>query len=244
MREEYNMEISEKLRDFLLRNDVGKLFTDDDFESLYKKAAGISRSDPDRCFVAELTQVLYAAKIDPLQYMDYIPGEFLRASDIKRFIIPDHIKRIGKSAFHACDALKDVDIPGSVKSIGSSAFSLCESLTSINIPDSAVSIGRYALYNCGGLTEVIIPDSVTSIGDGALWGCDKLIGVTIGSGITRIPYSILAECTKLRKINYNGIMDQWKKIGTRGSRDIRDCTITCIDGTLEWDDEIKGWMET
>lgn len=138
------MEISKKLKDFLFQDSVEELINENDFEGLYKKVRGT-------CPVGELTPVLYAAGIDPLRYLVYIPDGFLEYSDIEHFTIPNHIK-----------------------SIGSRAFSGCNELTSIALGNGIESIGGYAFHGCEELMNVTIGSGVTEIEFGAFAGCTKL----------------------------------------------------------------------
>lgn len=152
--------------------------------------------------------------------MDYIPDHFLYESDVEHFTIPSHIKKVGRYAFLGC-----------------------RKLTSVTIPDSVTSIGNGAFWGCSSLTDITIPNSVTSIGGAAFYDCNNLTSITIGSGVKRLLASTFAGCISLRKINYNGTMSQWKKIGTKGSKNIRNCKVICSDGNLEWDRIFSEWME-
>ena len=67
--------------------------------------------------------------------------------------------------------VKSYVIPSSVTRIGDSAFYGCNSLSEIVIPSSVTSIGHHAFYGCRSLSEIVIPSSVTSIGDSAFYKC-------------------------------------------------------------------------
>ena len=74
--------------------------------------------------------------------------------------IPDHVTRIGTSAFDCCSSMEEVRIPDSVTEIGDCAFQHCASLREIDIPDSVVGIGSFAFLCCRYLERVHIPQSV------------------------------------------------------------------------------------
>ena len=103
-------------------------------------------------FISNLTYLLVAAGIDPLNYMDEIP-----------------IK-----CFYMCDDLVSIEIPNNITSINDSAFDGCSGLKSVTIGNSVTSIGEWAFFDCSGLTSVTIPDSVASIGKWAFYGCSSL----------------------------------------------------------------------
>ena len=101
------------------------------------------------------TDAMLAAGIDPLmQGLNYIPNYFLYLSDIKSFIIPDHIKSIGYQAFENCYNLTSVTIGNNVTSLGEDAFAVCRKLTNVIMPSSVTSIGRFAFAYCKKLAQI------------------------------------------------------------------------------------------
>lgn len=235
-------------KDFLSRADVQEALKDSDFKSLYSKSyRGASK----------ITELLNTLGIDPLNYLTYIPDNFLFYTQIKSIDIPDHIKEIGDSAFCGCSGLTSVTIPDNVRSIGDAAFLKCSSLknitlpssitnidretfaecsglTSIIIPDSVMSIGDYAFFRCSNLKSIKIPNSVMSIGEQAFYSCAGLTNVVIPDSVTSIGYDAFGYCVMLTQINYIGTKDQWSKInletGWNEGSPIK--TIHCIDGDI------------
>lgn len=139
---------------------------------------------------------------------------------IKSVIIPDSVKRIGKSAFEDCNKLEEITIPESVTTIDDSAFLRCTGLISVTIPDSVTYLGRGAFaycmslksvsisdniksidnsvfYRCSGLESVIIPDGVETIGPGAFDYCHKLSSVTIPDSVKTIETEAFYFCKSL-----------------------------------------------
>ena len=53
---------------------------------------------------------------------------FLFCSNLKSFIIPECIKKIGSHAFYQCSSLKYVTIPKSIQHIDKTAFDACGQL--------------------------------------------------------------------------------------------------------------------
>ncbi|MDA8222599.1 MAG: leucine-rich repeat domain-containing protein, partial [Desulfitobacterium hafniense] len=69
-------------------------------------------------------------------------------SDIKTFVMPDSVTRVGDSAFYWCNKLTSVTLSANLRTMGASAFYNCTALTSITLPDTLESIGASALANC------------------------------------------------------------------------------------------------
>ena len=134
-------------------------------------------------------------------YYDYEAPWYSRREEIKKVVIKNGVKNIGKYAFKNCKNLTSIKIPNSVTSIGNSAFDGCNSLTSIEIPNSVTSIGDWAFYSCASLTSIEIPNSVTSIGDRAFEFCTGLISINIPNSITSIGDDAFDNCTSLTSIN-------------------------------------------
>ena len=158
---------------------------------------------------SKLTELFLDAGLEPLEYMQAIPANYLAYSKLTSITIPENITSIGRCAFSGCDGLKSITIPDSVTSIGSAAFE-----------------------NCSGLTSIVIPDSVTSIDHWAFQYCTGLTSATIGNGVKSISRYAFWDCASLKDIYFNGTKDQWNVIKKIDSG-IKNCTIHCTDGDLE-----------
>ena len=158
---------------------------------------------------SKLTELFLDAGLEPLEYMQAIPANYLAYSKLTSITIPENITSIGRCAFSGCDGLMNITIPDSVTSIGSAAFE-----------------------NCSGLTSIVIPDSVTSIDHWAFQYCTGLTSATIGNGVKSISRYAFWDCASLKDIYFNGTKDQWNVIKKIDSG-IKNCTIHCTDGDLE-----------
>ena len=158
---------------------------------------------------SKLTELFLDAGLEPLEYMQAVPANYLAYSKLTSITIPENITSIGRCA-----------------------FSSCEELTSITIPDSVTSIGSAAFEHCSGLTSIVIPDSVTSIDHWAFQYCTGLTSATIGNGVKSISRYAFWDCASLKDIYFNGTKDQWNVIKKIDSG-IKNCTIHCTDGDLE-----------
>lgn len=78
---------------------------------------------------------------------------------IESVILPNTIKKIGKSAFLGT-SIKSIYLPEGLQSIGGNAFAKCKELKSVSIPSSVVSIGVNA-FSSSGLESLYIPETVT-----------------------------------------------------------------------------------
>lgn len=158
---------------------------------------------------SKLTELFLDAGLEPLEYMQAVPANYLAYSKLTSITIPENITSIGRCAFSGCDGL-----------------------TSITIPDSVTSIGSAAFENCSGLTSIVIPDSVTSIDHWTFQYCTGLTSATIGNGVKSISRYAFWDCASLKDIYFNGTKDQWNVIKKIDSG-IKNCTIHCTDGDLE-----------
>ena len=158
---------------------------------------------------SKLTELFLDAGLEPLEYMQAVPANYLAYSKLTSITIPENITSIGRCAFSGCDGL-----------------------TSITIPDSVTSIGSSAFENCSGLTSIVIPDSVTSIDHWAFQYCTGLTSATIGNGVKSISRYAFWDCASLKDIYFNGTKDQWNVIKKTDSG-IKNCTIHCKDGDLK-----------
>ena len=158
---------------------------------------------------SKLTELFLDAGLEPLEYMQAVPANYLAYSKLTSITIPENITSIGRCAFSGCDGL-----------------------TNITIPDSVTSIGSAAFENCSGLTSIVIPDSVTSIDHWAFQYCTGLTSATIGNGVKSISRYAFWDCASLKDIYFNGTKDQWNVIKKIDSG-IKNCTIHCKDGDLK-----------
>ena len=141
-------------------------------ENRFKELYIIAEIEPD-IEVYDLTTLLYAADIDPLQYLDSIPSDFMSGTFDKQPEILDlsylsRIKHIEGEAFAYNLNLKEIILPPNLETISSTAF-LASGLKKIVIPKSVKAIGDVAFMDCKYLSEVII-EGKPSIGRNAFGG--------------------------------------------------------------------------
>lgn len=99
------------------------------------------------------------------------------AKDVKSYIIPSEVKKIGGRAFEETN------------------------IASLMLPDNLEEISRYAFASCNNISEVIIPDNVSKLGEGAFQSCKNLSSITLSSSIKRIESFTLSYCVNLRSLH-------------------------------------------
>lgn len=174
--------VSEYIREYGLKEDL----ITNNIKRIYEKDFGHNYHN----VIPRISKLLYSLGIDPLDYMDEVPEQFIVGCDeIQSFTIPNHIKRIGSDAFLGCNGLTNITIPNSVIGIDHGAFYSCDKLMTVTIGNNVTYIDSYAFYECGNLKSVTIPNSVI-----------------------RINYAAFVGCRRLKSINYLGTMSDWNKI--------------------------------
>lgn len=195
--------VSGYIREYGLKEDL----ITNNIKRIYEKDFGPNYHN----VIPRISKLLYSIGIDPLDYMDEVPEDFILGCDeIQSFTIPNHINRIGSDAFLGCDGLTNITIPNSVTGIDGGAFYSCDKLMTVTIGNNVTYIGSYAFYECGNLKSVTIPNSVIQIYSNAFVGCRRL-----------------------KSINYLGTMSDWNKIKISDkafSKALKE--IKCKDGII------------
>ena len=182
----------ETLRHFI---DTHKEYIDNnDFSSLYSLLPiSIKRS--------ALTDLLFKAEINPLNYMKYIPPNFLSDSRISEFELPEHIDAIGARAFSNCFYLKDLKLNSKLEAIHDNAFYQCVSLKSIILPPTLRFLMDEAFAECICLKEINLPGSIKEISPHCFSGCLSLEIVNIEEGVEEILKNAFHKCERLKEVN-------------------------------------------
>lgn len=102
--------------------------------------------------------------------------------------------------FHNCSALRKVVLGESVRSIGKSAFGGCASLTDITLSEGLTSIGYSAFYGCSTLVELTLPESLETIEEYAFQDCSLLGGLTIPAKVTTLYCDSFRGCSSMASL--------------------------------------------
>lgn len=109
------------------------------------------------------------------------------------------ITSIGFAAFEDT-ALKKFTIPENIKKIDSMAFFKTEHLTEITLPEKLKTIGRQT-FSESGLKSITLPDSVEFTETECFRDCYNLEEVTLPAKEFVVPDGMFMNCTALKKVN-------------------------------------------
>ena len=131
-------------------------------------------------------------------------GAFSDCSDLKNFILPDSLKKIGEVAFKNCTSVSELYIPKNVSSIDRGAFSECTALETVELaPDCVLaSISRECFTLCVSLKTVKFSDGITKIDRDAFNGCIGLkeLDFTENSLLCTVGDGAFYSCMSLKEM--------------------------------------------
>lgn len=100
-----------------------------------------------------------------------LDGTFRGFYNLTSVVLPESVKKVGKSTFEQCQSLESIDLSGVTELDTENLFANCSSLKSVILPDNLTEIGPYMFSNCKSLVSLTIPQSVTVIGEKAFSQC-------------------------------------------------------------------------
>lgn len=105
----------------------------DDFDFIYDATDSAETRFTYKDDVSALTELFYAAGVDPLQYLRKIPYGFLVNSDIEEIIIGPNVEVISVGSFSNCVNLKRLFVESLHNTtIYWNAFTVCPNLKDVN----------------------------------------------------------------------------------------------------------------
>lgn len=103
----------------------------------------------------QVTESFYEVGIEPLDYLEYIPEDYLSNNEnLTEIEIPDHINSINESAFYNCERIIEIELPKSVSSIANWALAGMDNLQSIYIPGKLDYLGDLAIHQNDSLEKI------------------------------------------------------------------------------------------
>ncbi len=93
------------------------------------------------------------------------PDAFRGNQHLKKLVVPDFVKEIGKSAFCGCESLEELQLPKELSYCGESIITDCDALKEIRIREGLEDLGGRVAY-CDALTKIYLPASMKSLSEG------------------------------------------------------------------------------
>ena len=121
---------------------------------------------------------------------------------IRKLILPDSIKSIGKFSFDNCDELTKVKLSANLKTIPEQAFLGCEQLQEIKLPDNLEVIESNAFTSCRSLENITLPSNLIKLDYGVFSNCQKLKSITLPSSLNEIGQNVFADCIRLSSLTF------------------------------------------
>lgn len=227
------MKISLEAKTFLRTH--SNLLKSGDIKALYNKIIEGYVTLKYNYLISEVSQILINSGINPLDYLNAVPENFLFGSDVTSIKIPSNITEISMHSF-AYSNVESIKIPNSVTYMGINAFQECKKLKNITFSNALKEIPKNACLDCTSLSYVKIPEGVEKIMQRAFFGCDKLNNVTIPKSIKFI--GVTAFPDNLKELTYSGTITEFRKIAMDSFYDDNDdynraldnVVIHCADG--------------
>ena len=117
----------------------------------------------------------------------------------RKITIESGIEKIVERAFMDGE-IKKVILPNGLREIGRDAFKNCGRLQKIDFPERMTSIGANAFSNCQSLKKVKLPSGLLVLGVGAFRGCKKLCHVEAEEGPELVAREAFMDCPELKSI--------------------------------------------
>lgn len=225
------MEISDVIKDFIQKYS-GEI-NNNDFNSIYNAIDEDFALNTNETGV--LTKLFLLSGINPLDYMEWVPSNFLRSvKNIDYINIPNKIEEICMSAFFdtdlksiklpsnlivmgeycfACSGIIKVKIPSNVSIIGQGAFQQCYNLKDVIFETTNIfKLVPHLFENCSSLTNIKLPDNLTGIGYVCFADCKNLAIIDLPSTINNIDNKAFIGCLNLKQINIPSLVSDYLAI--------------------------------
>ena len=227
------MKISYETKTFLSVH--SNLLKSGDIKSLYDRIIEGYVTENYNYLISEVSQILINSGINPLDYLNGVPENFLFDADVTSIKIPSNITEISMHSF-AYSKVESIKIPNSVIYMGINVFQDCKELKSITFSNALKAIPKNTCLDCTSLSYVKIPEGVETIETKAFFGCDRLNNVTIPKSIKFIKATAFPD--NLEELTYSGTIAEFRKIAMDNFYDddyraLDNVDIHCADGDIK-----------
>jgi len=125
-----------------------------------------------------------------------------KATSLKCLKLPASVRKIGRLAFAACDALTDITFAkdAQLEEIGEQAFGMCISLKELKLPDSLQVLGKQAFVNCVKMKKADLGGGLKTAGEGAFSKCGVMTSLTAPDTLEEIGANLLEDHNSKLKV--------------------------------------------
>ncbi len=158
-----------------------------------------------------------AAKYPGVTFTKISDGVFKDRQDIRRVILPDSVRVIGKSAFSGCSQLKEINMPADLQEIGELAFKNCIQLERVTLSAGVQQINRFVFDGCSSLSSVTVPGTLASIDAYAFSNCSSLKTIMLPHGCELDAKAFMDSRTKIEYYNNETVSEKTDGAGQDAS---------------------------
>ena len=119
-----------------------------------------------------------------------------KSFSVKKLVVNEGVRSLGKYAFAACCNLEEVTLPSSLRYIAEFCFADCGLLTKLDLPEGLMRIDANAFSGCG-LTSLTFPSTLAEIGSGCFANCISLQSVAVDEGLLSLGENAFLSCEAL-----------------------------------------------
>ena len=128
-----------------------------------------------------------------------------RCQKIKKIVLPNSLKNIGKGAFDRLINLSSVTLGSGLETIGEYAF--CgTAIKTINLPDKVTTISDYCFADCASLESIHFGSRLNTIGSYCFDRCTKLKNVYLPDSVAFVKEYAFSNCTSLQSFTTGKLM--------------------------------------
>jgi hypothetical protein len=150
-----------------------------------------------------LEKVLFTGMIGKITSIGFAAFE---DTALKKFTIPENIKKIDSMAFFKTEHLAEITLPEKLKTICRQAFSE-SGLKSITLPDSVEFVETECFRDCCNLEEVTLPAKEFVVPDGMFMSCEALKKVNNADKIVQLGKYAFYGTDSLKQIDLSSAAD-------------------------------------